>query len=121
MNEQPYGANEQMNKWRKDHGYRYVPRAHCLHWISKGRCGVGWCEDGHSSRSWMDHISGWLEPDGKRLLLCQPYAFSDARTLVDACTKFDLTATITGAGWYGHGTVAIELRAKGQDESCIVT
>jgi hypothetical protein len=36
----PYGANDKLPEWVAARGVRYVPHAHCLHWISKGRCGV---------------------------------------------------------------------------------
>jgi hypothetical protein len=106
---EPYGANEQLAKWVADTGYRYSHRAHCLHWLCKGRCAVRFCHETRSSYQWMDHVSGWLTPDGERLLLCQPYHLEPS-TLVDACRHFGLRADISGAGWYGHGTVAIELR-----------
>jgi hypothetical protein len=111
----PYGANDKLGDWAKGRGLRYVPHAHCLHWASKGRCGVGLCVDGHMSRQWMDHVSGWTKA-GERILLCQPYWFDDFASLVEACEKFNLVAEVHGDGWYGHGTVAIELRPKGGKE-----
>jgi len=64
----------------------------------------------------MDHVSAWKGDDGKRLLLCQPYQFGlgDCQTLIDACAKFNLKAYIAGRGWYGFGTIAIELYPKDQ-------
>jgi hypothetical protein len=108
----PYGANDKLAKWATERGWRYSPHAHCLHWISRGRCGVGICLDGHLSRRWMDHISGWTKGD-ERMLLCQPYELYDFVSLIDACEKFNLAATVHGNGWYGYGTIAIELRPKG--------
>ena len=58
----------------------------------------------------MDHVSGWTKP-GARLLLCQPYHLS-ATALLDlarAAEHFGLDISIHGCGWYGFGTVAIEL------------
>lgn len=110
----PYGANAAMEKWASARKLKWSERAHCLHWVSVGRCSAGLCMDSHLSREWMDHVSGWIDADGKRLLLCQPYSFSraDCQTLIDACLKFKLKATIHGRGWYGNGTVAIELRPE---------
>jgi hypothetical protein len=59
----------------------------------------------------MDHVSGWTK-DGERLLICQPYHISDVESLSHACEQFDLDAAIHGLGWYGHGTVCIELRPR---------
>lgn len=105
----PYGANDQMEEWAKERGLTYSERGRCLHWVSKGRCGVGLCNDGHSSRDWMDHVSGWTR-SGERFLICQPYAIRDFESLDRACKDFDLDACVTGDGWYGHGTVCIVLR-----------
>jgi hypothetical protein len=99
----PYGANDEMKKLAERSGLRYSPNGFCLHWLSKGRCGVDVCFEGrHGHWDWMDHASGWIDSDGKRLLLCQPYQIHDVQSLVAACNKFGLE--------YGHGTVAIELR-----------
>lgn len=110
----PYGANERMEKWATLNGYRFSPSARCLHWISKGRCGVGLCRDGHGSRQWMDHVSGWTK-DGERMLLSQPYWLSEITSLLKACIEFNLEVSIHGNGWYGHGTIAIEFRKKPDD------
>jgi hypothetical protein len=110
---EPYGANEALLAWVKEHGWRFAPHAHCLHWVSKGRCGVSICNAGRSDHSWMDHTSGWTR-SGERLLLCQPYHFdlSDCRSLLAACDRFGLDARIRADGWYGHGTVCIELKPR---------
>ena len=107
----PYGANAELETWIAENGYRYSPTAHCLHWVSKGRCAVRLCNDGHFSRCWMDHVSGWTK-NGERMLLCQPYHFADVASLAKACEEFDLMPIIHGDGWYGHGTIAIELRPR---------
>jgi hypothetical protein len=112
MNPAPYGATDKLTEWATARGLRYSPNAHCLHWISKSQCSVGLCVDGHMSRQWMDHVSGWTKA-GERILLCQPYVLNDLASLVAACEKFNLVAMVHGDGWYGHGTIAIELRAPG--------
>ncbi len=109
MRKRPYGANEAMDKWVEQYGWKYSPRASCLHWISKGRCNHGCCCENVNTYKWMDHTSGWTK-DGVRLLLCQPYGISEPDTLVQACKEIGLAAAVHGSGWYGHGTVAIELR-----------
>lgn len=117
MTDRPYGSDEDgvFDEWIKRRKFRYAPRAGCLHWLVKGRCGVSLCMDGHSSREWMDHISGYTK-DGERYLLCQPYHLSlgGCQTLDAACREWGLHAWISGMGWYGHGTLCIELEPEGQ-------
>jgi hypothetical protein len=60
----------------------------------------------------MDHVSGWINSKGERMLMCQPYEFSDISSLLKATEEFGLKAIIHGRSWYGHGTIAIELRPK---------
>jgi hypothetical protein len=109
----PYGENEYFKSWIKERSFRYLRGHQCLHWVSVGRCGVAYCMDCHGSRRWMDHISCYIdEKNGERVLICQPYHFSDVKSLAEACEKFNLRATVHGDGWYGHGTVCIELRRK---------
>jgi hypothetical protein len=58
----------------------------------------------------MDHVSGWTK-DGKGVLLCQPYHLNDddLRDLTQTAARLGLKVDVHGVGWYGHGTVAIEL------------
>jgi hypothetical protein len=61
----------------------------------------------------MDHTSGYVrqaESGLEHLLLCQPYFLNDPETLMVAAKEFNLDVAISGRGWYGHGTVTIELR-----------
>jgi hypothetical protein len=94
-------------------GWKYISTAYCLHWISTGRrCR---CLGGDRAFSWMDHVSGYTREgkDGmERLLLCQPYFLNDPETLIAAAEEFNLEVAISGRGWYGHGTVTIELRPR---------
>jgi hypothetical protein len=92
-------------------GWKYVSHAYCLHWISTGRrCR---CYDNKDHYAWMDHTSGYTRGD-ERMLLCQPYFLNDPETLTAAADKFNLEFGISGRGWYGHGTVTIELTPRGQ-------
>lgn len=109
----PYGgANMEWKHWADQRGFQYKPNARCLHWIAKGRCGVRLCQQGHQAYQWMDHVTGWIDKEGRRMLLCQPYWLHDVASLVAVCERFDLRVDIHGAGWYGHGTIAIELRSS---------
>jgi hypothetical protein len=62
----------------------------------------------------MDHVTGWIGKDGKRLLLCQPYAqeAEGLQDLIATANAFDLELKLDGSGWYGDGTIAIELTTK---------
>jgi len=106
----PYGANRAMTEWAETRGLRFSPAAHCLHWVSKGRCGVSNCSRDGGRYDFMDHTSGWIG-NGERVLLCQPYLLTrqDMSDILAACEKFNLVAYIHGGGWYGMGAVAVEL------------
>jgi hypothetical protein len=115
----PYGANDEatqakLTEWAGAHKLRYAPNAHCLHWIAKGRCGVSLCREDRSQHHWMDHISGWTRDGKPAVLLCQPYNLSadDLADLVRVHEQFGFDVRIHGGGWYGHGTVCIELRKR---------
>ena len=115
----PYGANEvetqlALLEWAEQRKLHYSYRAHCLHWIARGRCGVSRCREGHGSHRWMDHVTGWTRDGKPTLLVCQPYGLSlnDLDDLVATTRKFDLEAHIDGTGWYGCQTTWIELKPK---------
>lgn len=105
-----------MERWASSRGLRRVSRAWCLHWVGRGRCAVRCCEENHGQHNWMDHTTGWRAKDGKHLLLCQPYQLGarDLRDMAQAAERFDLHIEIHGNGWYGNGTIAIELTRRDQ-------
>jgi hypothetical protein len=116
MRSWPYGADDEatqakLTEWAKAHKLRYAPNAHCLHWIAKGRCSVSLCRENRSEHHWMDHVSGWTRDGKPAVLLCQPYNLyaADLADLVRVYEQFGLDVRIHGGGWYGHGTVCIEL------------
>jgi hypothetical protein len=110
-----YGENENTQQWANERGLRYARDGRCLHWLSTGRCRAALCREGHGSRPWMDHVTGWIDSDGQRLLLCQPYVLGadGLRSLITTADSFNLELRLDGSGWYGHGTIAIELTTKG--------
>jgi hypothetical protein len=110
MTELPYGANAQMHRWMAEQGLDFAPRAHCLHWLAKGRCGMAVCRMSDGNRDYLDHVSGWIGKDGERLLISQPYDITAFRQLADDCSALGVKAVITGTGWYGHGTVCVWFR-----------
>jgi hypothetical protein len=118
----PYGATHSDGRYERfitATGWKYVSKAHCLHWVSTGYCrkDFGICSR-ENNYDWMDHVSGYIRKteDGakERLLLCQPYQLNHPETLIAAADEFNLEFGISGRGWYGHGTVTIELTPRGQ-------
>jgi hypothetical protein len=111
----PYGVDNQnkaqFTAWLAARGYRYSDRGQCVHWIARGGCHVAVCRETRSEHRWMDHVTGWTKDGKAALLLCQPYALrtDDIRDLMATAARFELDVTVHGDGWYGNGTVAIEL------------
>jgi hypothetical protein len=97
-------------EWAKARGLR-SSHGQCLHWIARGRCAAGWCRENHTDHAWMDHATGWTKDGKPALLLCQPYQLGeeDFRDLLLVAERFNLKFSVHGCGWYGFGTVAVEL------------
>ena len=99
-------------KWALERELRPSKSAcRCLHWIVDGRCNVTYCRANRSVYTWMDHVSAWTGKDGQRILVCQPYhiASAELESILTACSQFSLEAEIRSDGFYGHGSVCIEL------------
>jgi hypothetical protein len=67
----------------------------------------------------FDQLSGrtfayYREQAGKRMLLCQPYPPIEFASLIEAAEEFNLDIKVHSGGWYGHGTVCIQLTPKGE-------
>jgi hypothetical protein len=62
----------------------------------------------------MDHTTAWIDSDGERVLICQPYHLysHSCASIAETCKRFDLKASIHGNGFYGYGTICIELRPR---------
>lgn len=105
----PYGPNidvparQALVAWARGHRLRLVnrPRPPGVRWLSRGA-------DGHRHPDWMDHVTYWKRDGKPALLLAQPYGcgLSD---IADLATHTDLKVRFSGLGWYGHGTVAVEV------------
>lgn len=112
----PYGVDddnrERFTAWLKGRGLRLSHSPLCLHWIAHGRCSAGWCRENHNLHHWMDHISGWTKDGKPALLLCQPYPPVNVREVAAVAVRFGLNAFISN-GWYGHGSIAVELTKAG--------
>lgn len=111
---------ERMRAWAKDRGLRRKMIGHsgCVHWValSRGSCPVRprsspfWGAECRR-QAWEDHVTCWVDQDGKRVMLCQPYGtweqYVDA--VMRTANEWGLEVKI-GDGWWHSGTVAIELR-----------
>jgi hypothetical protein len=110
----PYGAMNsegRFESWIKLFKMHYEPKGYCIHWLKHISCPKGWCS---SSGGWADHVSGYTNAKGERILLAQPYALGveDMESLVKVARENNLYVTVHGGGWYGHGTVCVELKEK---------
>ena len=62
----------------------------------------------------MDHVSGYVDSQGKRILMAQPYGLNveDLESIAKVARGNNLRVSVHGSGWYGHGTVCVELKEK---------
>lgn len=117
----PYGATRpkedketrlRLLEWARANELQYDDDARCVHWLTEEeRCTRLCCGLSHMRSGWLDHITGWTRHGVPYMLLCQPYHLS-ARSLqhLAACAALHgLNIEINGDGWYGSGTIAIEL------------
>lgn len=107
----PYGAHFDLESrrllldWAEEHGLVPVNRYRaCTHWLLYGRCQTRTCTE-HIYGGWADHLSLWKAPDGRRLMLGQPYWPPKAEALP---AGFPHVLRPEG-GWYGHGTCWVEV------------
>ncbi len=116
----PYGAHvdtrarRPLVDWATAGNLRYSENARCLHWIARGRCIDGLCAEGHGSRHWLDHVTGWTRDGKPAVLLAQPYGLGtdDIADLATVAEQWHLDVRIDGTGWYGYGTTFVELWAQ---------
>ncbi len=59
----------------------------------------------------MDHTTGWTRDGKPAVFICQPYylSASDRAELNALSVIHGLDIRVGGTGWYGHGTVFVEL------------
>lgn len=107
----PYGPNlyvemrVAMLRWAEANQLKLTPQTkRCLCWIRSGRR----CDYRCARYRWMDHVTGWQRAGKPALLLAQPYGV-DISVLTDLANDSKLRVYTGGTGWYGHGTVAIEV------------
>lgn len=112
----PYGANidvvarQNLLEWAEHYELR-PSRTTCggVCWLRSGRCQRSDCHSGKPD--WMDHLTWWTRRGKPALLLAQPYGLeaSQLRPLLD---DDSLHVLVHARGWYGWGTVAIEIWRK---------
>lgn len=117
----PYGADIDVRSRRRlldwaEHYELRRSKTTCggVCWLHSGRCQRSDCWTGHSR--WMDHVTRWSRNGKPALLLAQPYHLevSQLRPLLD---DEALKVLVSARGWYGWGTVAIEVwRRETYDE-----
>ncbi|MEV4542275.1 hypothetical protein [Micromonospora echinaurantiaca] len=110
----PYGPNIDVESrgrlldWAEHHQLR-LARTQCqgLHWLARGRCGVRVCNRlGH----WMDHVTRWNRFGEPALILAQPYRLhGDDMVELGQLAADGLHVWVHTHGWYGWGTVAVEV------------
>jgi len=116
----PYGVHtaatqQAMLDWADACRLRYSQAGRCLHWIARGRCGVGLCREGRSAHRWMDHLTGWTRAGAPAVLIAQPYDLSsdDITDLATVAGEYSVDVHINGTGWYGHGSTFVQLWRPG--------
>ncbi|GGM27890.1 hypothetical protein GCM10011608_10900 [Micromonospora sonchi] len=110
----PYGPNIDVESrlrlldWADANGLRLAnTRCQGLHWLTRGRCAVRICNRlGH----WMDHVTRWNWGGRPALILAQPYHLTgDCEAQLGQLAADGLRVSVGDDGWYGWGTVAVEV------------
>lgn len=83
------------------------PMRICLHWLKRKRCPA---EDGLCPLAipGTDHVSAWERPDGTRLIISQPYEFSDVtlKETATICKNHGIKVRISSEpSWHFPGAV----------------
>lgn len=113
----PYGPNvwlesrEALLTWAEATGARPSRGQPCGHWLRSGRCGVAVCRERFRERRWADHVTTWLMPEGRRLVVSQPYLEADDVSEMLPKDEFRCVVDDRG-GWYGAGTVWVEVWSR---------
>jgi hypothetical protein len=125
----PYGVDEQdqqelLLKWAETYNLRYDGK-HCICWLRRGASDISrYLKDGSDFRSSalgndrcyddysLDHVTCWTHDGDPAVLVSQPYRLhEEARANFEALASDGLTVRIHDHGWYGNGTVCVEVWA----------
>lgn len=128
----PYGVGSraeqaQMLEWAEGYHLRYTETdLQCPHWLIRGRSsgiagryskrGSYVYDDMHHGecreKYGLDHVTCWTHNRQPAVIVSQPYNLdeNDLQEL-GALANEDLRVYVHGHGWYGHGTVCVEIWA----------
>lgn len=69
--------------------------------------------------SWLDHVTLWNRSGKAVVVVSQPYQLSaaDLRSLAQLAEIDGVTVRVSGRGWYGHGTLFVEVWRTGELEA----
>lgn len=98
--------------WAEERGVRQsrAPRV-CLHWLATGRCTDAGCAEQWARYRCLDHSLGWTREGKPAYITAAPYELNtdSMHAILEGCRRFGLGIYVDGRGWYGHGTVHVEL------------
>ena len=136
IEEWPYGVDspakqEQMLKWAEKHKLTYADGGtRCPHWLIRNdsrdiagryskRGSFLYDNRDHSECGRLydlDHVTLWMHNGKPEVLVSQPYTLQGYHLgNLAALEEQDLKVVIHGHGWYGHGTVCVEIWASDSD------
>lgn len=129
----PYGVDtrseqEQMLKWAEGHHLRYAEtNLRCPHWLIRGRSSDiagrysksgSYVFDDINHRDCrkqygLDHVTCWTLEGRPAAIVSQPYnLYTNQLQMLGALVNDKLSVKIHGHGWYGAGTVCVEIWAS---------
>lgn len=121
----PYGPNIDAQSrleclcWAEAYKLKLSHVTPCLHWLTKGRCGVAVCGQNQAKAGfeWVDHVTGWTRGGKPAVLVAHPYGLfaQDIAALSELTQAHGLWLFINGTGWYGHGTTFVQLWRQPMD------
>jgi hypothetical protein len=98
----------------------------CPHWLIAGRSSdiVGrYAKDGSprdslgcGNKYGFDHVTCWTREGMPAVIVSQPYSLTmEDLQMLSELAQEDLDVFINGKGWYGHGTICVEIWAMRAD------
>lgn len=114
----PYGitterGREDLVSWAEERGVRQSrARRACLHWLATGRCTDRACGERWFPYRCLDHSLAWIRGGKPAYITAAPHELNteSMHAILEGCRRFGLTIYVDGRGWYGIGTVNVELK-----------